>query len=153
MGSGWKQWLTHRFAVLVGGLALACAPGMEGSGQEASSTVEGATRVASAPLWDEDATPLEAASAFRDRCPGPEAARGATLHVANTGPRDADAPLGSPANPFTTIMAAVREAHPGNIIQVHAGIYPEQVALTPLKARAGTASAPIVLRGERAVRR
>ncbi|MBZ4399995.1 right-handed parallel beta-helix repeat-containing protein [Myxococcus sp. AS-1-15] len=151
MGSGGKQWLTHRLAVLAGALALACAPG---SGQEDASPTEDVTGAASAPtpLWDEDAMPLEAASAFRDRCPGPEAALGATLHVANLGPRDAEAPLGSRANPFTTIMAAVREAQPGNIIQVHAGIYPEQVAITPLKARAGTASAPIVLRGERAAR-
>ncbi|MCP3062429.1 right-handed parallel beta-helix repeat-containing protein [Myxococcus sp. K38C18041901] len=154
MGSRGKQWRAHRLAVLVAGLALACAPGVEGSEHAEASTRQGVLRAASTstPGGDEDAKPLEAPSAFRDACPGSEMARGPTLHVASTGPRDDDEPLGSRGNPYTTIMAAVREARPGNIIQVHAGIYPEQVAITPLKARAGTASAPIVLRGDRVAR-
>ncbi|MFY2561613.1 right-handed parallel beta-helix repeat-containing protein [Corallococcus terminator] len=135
-GSKEMTFLGKRFAVLMCGLVLACGPSAGG-------------------LEDEDErppvsqqTPLGAEARFRQRCPSAEDAQGPTLYVANTGPHNSAAPQGSADNPFPTIMAAVKVAQPGNVIQVREGTYPEQVAINPLKARPGKGSAPIVLRGE-----
>jgi|GEM_PF-1519778 len=165
MGQGSKGlgFLRNRFAVLVSGLALACGPGAQergGDDTRLEPTQADAARARSlrgdmsttgggSVLWEEEMTSLGAEERFRERCPSVEDAHGPTLYVANTGPRDFEAPPGSMANPFFTIMAAVKVAQPGHVIQVSEGTYPEQVAINPLKARPGTATAPIVLRGER----
>ncbi|NTX56431.1 right-handed parallel beta-helix repeat-containing protein [Myxococcus sp. CA039A] len=164
MGQGSKGlgFLRNRFAVLVYGLALACGPSSAelGAGDtQRPGTETGATRVTALrgdtsatgddpALWEEQMTPLNAKELFWSQCPSAADAQGPTLYVANTGPRDAEAPLGSSDNPFPTIMAAVKVAQPGDVIQVREGTYPEQVAINPLKARPGTATSPIVLRGE-----
>ncbi|MCP3161654.1 right-handed parallel beta-helix repeat-containing protein [Myxococcus qinghaiensis] len=142
MSQGSKEltFLGKRFAGLMYGLVLACGP-------------------SAGELKDEDVrppasqqTPLNAEERFRKRCPSVEDAQGPTLYVANTGPRDSEAAPGSSDNPFSTIMAAVKVAQPGQVILVRGGTYPEQVAITPQKAQPGRGSAPIILRGEQSRR-
>ncbi|MFY2562397.1 right-handed parallel beta-helix repeat-containing protein [Corallococcus terminator] len=146
--------LRNRFAVLVYGLALACGPGAEGLEQEDARPPPSMPTPDEAPPGDGSSqvagqvAPLNAEAIFRSRCPSAAAAKGSTLYVANTGPRDTSQPPGSTHNPFPTIMAAVNVAQPGDVIQVRAGTYREQVTLNSLKARPGKATAPIVLRGE-----
>lgn len=135
-GSKETTFLGKWFAVLMYGLVMGCGPGAGGAKDEDARPA------------DSLQIPLNAEERFRQHCPSAQEAQGSTLYVANTGPRVPEAPLGSRDNPFFTIMAAVKVAQPGNVIQVREGTYPEQVAINPLKARPGTATAPIVLRGE-----
>ncbi|WP_338866954.1 right-handed parallel beta-helix repeat-containing protein [Myxococcus stipitatus] len=142
LGSTGLKFLRRHFAVLVSALALACGPGAEDA---RLTTSRGA--LANEPQ-EPQAEQLSAKETFRRKCPSVSNATGPTLHVANKGPRNANEPLGSISNPYPTIMDAVRAAHPGTVIQVRSGTYPEQLTINALKARPGTATAPIVLRGE-----
>ncbi|WP_426744552.1 right-handed parallel beta-helix repeat-containing protein [Myxococcus faecalis] len=122
--------------------AMACGEGHQ-EAPEAAAPVDGLeTRTArQSPAFTE--------ALFYDNCPTASVAQGPTLYVSKSGPRDPSKPLGSDLNPYSTIMAAVKAARPGNIILVRQGDYNEQVAITAAKgARPGTATAPIVLRGE-----
>ncbi|WP_241758240.1 right-handed parallel beta-helix repeat-containing protein [Myxococcus landrumensis] len=132
--------------VLISTLALACGPGSE----EPRPTLSRSALESEA--LDEEAEPLGAKETFRSKCPTAANATGPTLHVANKGPRNPSEPLGSSSNPFPTIMDAVTAALPGTVIQVRAGTYSEQLTINALKARPGTATAPIVLRGEQPTR-
>ncbi|WP_217439520.1 right-handed parallel beta-helix repeat-containing protein [Myxococcus sp. CA056] len=143
----WGQILTHLACMtwLCGG-ALGCGTGQPDAYEDGASSDRVGTQTArQAPIFTEDL--------FYDHCPRGTQAQGPTIHVAKTGPRDPTKPLGSNENPYSTIMAAVKVARPGNVIVVRAGDYNEQVAITaPKGARPGTADAPIVLRGEQAAR-
>ncbi|MFY2558470.1 right-handed parallel beta-helix repeat-containing protein [Corallococcus terminator] len=134
------------FIAWMGSGALGCGAGPGDAPGEGALSDELETQTASqGPAFTEDI--------FYDHCPKVEQARGPTLHVSKNGPRTPTKPLGSNANPYSTIMAAVKAARPGNIILVRAGDYREQVAITAAKgARPGTADAPIILRGEMARR-
>lgn len=92
--------------------------------------------------------PPDGRQIFLSRCPTADAAQAGTLYVANSGPRNPARPLGSIDNPYATIAAGVKAARPGNVIQVSAGTYPESVIISPTTSQAGTATAPIVLRGD-----
>ncbi|AGC44754.1 hypothetical protein MYSTI_03442 [Myxococcus stipitatus DSM 14675] len=140
------RFLKSHFAVLLSALALACGPGAE----EPRPTLSESALASEA--MEARAEPLSAKETFRSKCPSAAHATGPTLHVANKGPRNPSQPLGSLNNPFSTIMDAVKAALPGTVIQVRAGNYPEQIAINSLKARPGTATAPIVLRGEQPYR-
>ncbi len=134
------------FIAWMGSGASGCGASPEDALGEGSSSDEVGTQTArQGPAFTEDI--------FYDRCPKAEQANGPTLYVSKNGPRDSRKPLGSNQNPYSTIMAAVKVARPGNIIQVRAGDYNEQVSITaPKGARPGTVDAPIVLRGEQAGR-
>lgn len=97
--------------------------------------------------------PPDGRQIFLSRCPTADAAQAGTLYVANSGPRNPARPLGSIDNPYATIAAGVKAARPGNVIQVSAGTYPESVIISPTTSQAGTATAPIVLRGDPAAPR
>jgi hypothetical protein len=55
------------------------------------------------------------------------AGTGRELHVAKSGHANGD---GSKQHPFVTISHAAREARPGDVVIIHAGIYREQVTLS-----------------------
>ncbi|AGC48811.1 hypothetical protein MYSTI_07539 [Myxococcus stipitatus DSM 14675] len=132
--------------VLLFGGVLACGSGQPDTLEGSASQAQPETRAPPEPIaLSEDI--------FYATCPRASQAQGATLYVSKTGPRNPSKPPGSNENPYSTIMAAVRAARPGNVILVRGGDYNEQVALTaPKGARPGTATAPIVLRGEMAGR-
>ncbi|MBJ6765643.1 right-handed parallel beta-helix repeat-containing protein [Myxococcaceae bacterium JPH2] len=141
---GWAgRWWTTVMAGW-GGLLLAC--GQEPPPRESPPEMAWATQA-------QRVEPGDAEDIFRSRCPTTvPPPRSETLFVANTGTHHEDSPLGSLDNPFTTITAAVKAARPGSIIQVSPGTYPEQVTITPDIAKAGTATAPIILRGATSAR-
>ncbi|QSQ12495.1 right-handed parallel beta-helix repeat-containing protein [Myxococcus landrumensis] len=132
--------------VLMFGGVLACGAGQPDTLEDISSQAQPEARAPRRQVaLSEDI--------FYATCPRASQAQGATLSVSNSGPWNPSKPLGSNENPYSTIMAAVRAARPGNIILVRGGDYNEQVSITaPKGARAGTATAPIVLRGEMAGR-
>jgi hypothetical protein len=65
-------------------------------------------------------------------------------HTYYISPSGDDANPGTPEMPLLTIQAGINKAYPGDIVNVLAGTYVEQVTFP----RNGTAAAPIVLRGE-----
>ncbi|NTX16328.1 right-handed parallel beta-helix repeat-containing protein [Myxococcus sp. CA051A] len=91
--------------------------------------------------------PPDGKEIFLERCPTAADARDRTLFVSNTGPWNSSRPLGSSSNPYRTITLALKAARPGNIIEVRPGTYPEQLVINPSTTRAGTAIAPILVRG------
>ncbi|WP_223635750.1 right-handed parallel beta-helix repeat-containing protein [Corallococcus sp. EGB] len=129
------------FGSLLLGLTLAC-------GVETAHPAEDALDVQEARV--KFAEPDPGRDIFQGRCP--MTANGPTLYVSNTGPWSPSSPLGSSANPYRTIAAAVAAAVPGNIIEVRGGTYPERVVISPDTARPGTSMAPIVLRGQASAR-
>ncbi|MCP3167857.1 right-handed parallel beta-helix repeat-containing protein [Myxococcus sp. QH3KD-4-1] len=92
--------------------------------------------------------PREGMEIYLDTCPTATVAPGSTLFVSNRGPWNPAVRLGSGGNPYRTIVEAVKAAKAGNIIEVRAGTYPEQVVIDSATSQAGTAIAPIVLRGQ-----
>ncbi len=73
------------------------------------------------------------------------------IHVAPSGhsPADPAAPLGSAANPYTSLQAAlggeVSHLAPGTVVTLQAGMHSGRTVIRNLQ---GTAGAPIVIRGE-----
>ncbi|QRN97793.1 right-handed parallel beta-helix repeat-containing protein [Archangium violaceum] len=63
-------------------------------------------------------------------------------------PSGSDSAAGSRDAPFRTISRAVKAVSPGELIRVQAGEYAESVVIDG-NVRAGTAKAPILLKGER----
>jgi len=68
-----------------------------------------------------------------------------TIFVSTLGSDDNDGL--SPDLPFLTIKKAVEEAGPGDVIDVAAGTYREQVKIMKFNGRGGNEKAPLVLRG------
>ncbi|AKF85145.1 hypothetical protein MFUL124B02_09925 [Myxococcus fulvus 124B02] len=120
------------------GLMVACGAEMNEFSEEEPSLIG-----ASAALVE----PRDGRELFFGRCPTAADARGRTLHVSKTGPWDPSQPLGSSANPYRTLTAALKAAQPGYVIDVRPGSYAEKLVISPTTTQAGTATAPIVVRG------
>jgi hypothetical protein len=106
-------------------------------------------------------TPVEALPAHPDHLniaePSPQPGSQAQALAASATPQfsrewvvsasGSDSGDGSAARPFRTIARAIREAHPGEVIRVLAGTYPERVVIAQ-NAKPGTPDAKITLQGE-----
>ncbi|WP_338864577.1 right-handed parallel beta-helix repeat-containing protein [Myxococcus stipitatus] len=129
------------FGTFVLGLMVAC--GVEGV--ELTGPSEDALRLGAA--MSGPVEPPDGRELYFGRCPSGADARGPTLYVSKTGPWNPSEPVGSSANPYRTIGAALKAAQPGNVIDVLPGTYAEQLVISPLTTQEGAPTAPIVLRG------
>ncbi|QSQ13900.1 right-handed parallel beta-helix repeat-containing protein [Myxococcus landrumensis] len=126
------------FGTLVLGLLVACGVETPTSSEEALHLDESVAELVEPP---------DGRELYFGRCPTAADARGRTLYVSKTGPWTPSEPVGSSANPYRTVGAALSAAQPGNVINVRPGTYAEQLVISPSTTRSGTASAPIVVRG------